>query len=175
MGNESIEHIFRNSNDPDELFDTFHSALGNGIKEVELFKILLGNPALSEDEICMYTEKLSTVLPGNAFDLFLWAARLFETQTYKSEVVEKSLQYYARAAQLKPENFIPYKSAINLYNYEIDFSLNKHVLKFIEDGILHVDKKSQLYKTLAEHYKKTGDQEAGKKYEALAEKAAANE
>lgn len=175
MEKEIIENIFRNSNNSDELFDAFQAALEQKIEDVDLYKILLGNPTLSDDELCMYVEKLSSTIPQKSFDTFLWIAELFEVRSYNIDALEKAFQYYVRAALINPENFLPYKDALNLYNYELEISLNKHIVKFIEDGLSIVKQKSNLHKALAEHYKRIGDGALEKKHEALAQKAARQE
>lgn len=175
MNIDNIEDIFRNSNDSNELFDAFHSALETELKDIELYKILLGNPTLSEDEICMYVEKIASVIPQKAFEIFNWSGGLFEIKSPRIESAEKSLQYYAKAANIEPNNFLPYKNSINLYNYDFDISLNKHIIKFIETGIPVVKRKSILYKVLADHFKRIGDFEKSKSCESLAQKSAERE
>ena len=172
---DNIENTFRNSNDSNELFDIFHSALEQGVNDVELYKILLGNPVLSDDELCMYSEKIASILPGKSFETFLWAASLLEVHSSMPDSAEKSLQYYAKAAKQRPNDFLPYKNSLNLFNYEINTPFNKHIIKFIENGIPVVEKKSVLYKTLAKHFKKMGDNNRSKNYELLAHKSAKRE
>jgi len=175
MEKESLENIFRNSNNSDELFDAFQSAIQHKIDDVELYKILLGNPILSDDELCMYVEKLYATIPNDAFDVFMWTAELFEVKPYSLDSIEKAFQYYVKAAVIDSENFLPYKNILNLYNYEMDTSLNRHIIKFVDEGISIVKKKSNLYKTLAKHHKKLGDSILEMRYEALAQKAAKEE
>lgn len=166
-----LENIFRNSNDSDELFDAFQVALEKKINDIELYKILLANPALSEDEICMYTDKIVKEFEQYSYSFFIWTAKLFEPLTYKIESLEKSFYYFRKAAQLNPTNHVPYVEALNLYNYEIDMELNTRIIKFIEDSVKYVNEKSKVYKKLAEHYKLIGDFELQKKYELLTQKS----
>lgn len=175
MDYKSIENIFRNSSDPDELFDTFNFAIHANIKDADLYKILLGNPALSEDELCMYIEKISSVIPKASFDIFLWGAELFGIRSYKTESIEKALQFCARAVKENPASVLPYEQAISLYNYELNTYINKQIIDFIESGIEAVKRKSGLYKLLVNHYKKLGDYLKERKYELLAQKAAKEE
>lgn len=171
MNNEDIEQIFRSSNDSNELFDAFQTALSLEIDDVELYKILLGNPTLSFDEIAMYTEKLANEFTKFGFDIYLWTAKLLETKSLNIDALETALHYYAKAAQINPTDHTPFINAINLYNYEMVFNLNKLIEEFVESGIHSVMKKSLLYKTLADHFKKTGDLESQKKYLHLYEKS----
>lgn len=172
MNKEEIEKTFRSSNNSDELFDAFQEAIAQQIDDVELYKILLGNPILADEEIGMYTEKLCNEFSGESFDLYLWTAGLFETKTYKVECLEKALYYYTKAAQIKPASYIPYLNAMNIYNYDINFSMNKEIIDFVEKNIGNVDKKSIIYKALAEHYKKLGYKSKEHEYLRLSEKSA---
>lgn len=171
MERTEIEDIFRNSNDNDELFDAFQFALKSNINEIELYKILLANPALSEDEICMYTDKIAKEFKQHSYSVFMWTAKLFEPLTYKIESLEKSFYYFRKAAQNNPTNYIPYIEAMNLFNYEIEMELNARIIKFVEDSVRHVDRKSKVYLKLAEHYKLVENFELQKKYELLAQKS----
>jgi len=53
-----LENIFRNSNSPDELFDTFKIAIDRRIQDSSIYRLLLWNKALSPDEIMMFAEKI---------------------------------------------------------------------------------------------------------------------
>ena len=170
MTKEEIENIFRNSNDSNQLFDAFHDAIELGIKDIELYKVLIGNPTLSQNEISMYTEKVGKDLPESKFELFLWTADLFGTKSFKVEAIESAVKYYRKAAELQPASHIPYINALNLYNYDIEYSINRNILDFVIEGIPVVNKKSVIYKSLADHYKKINDKTEYKKYCDLFEK-----
>lgn len=171
MNKEEIERIFRSSNDSNEIFDAFQASLLLKITDVELYKILIGNPTLSFDEIAMYTEKLSNEFPNFSFELYLWTAQLLETKSLNIDALETALHYYAKAAKINPADHTPFIKAINLYNYEMNFNLNELVEEFVESGIKSVKNLSSLYKTLADHFKKIGDEESTKKYLRLFEKS----
>ncbi len=169
MKKEEIENIFRYSNNSNELFDAFQSALSQKIEEVELYKALLGNPTLSPPEIEMYTEKLCSEFKDERFDIYSWTARLFETKYYRVESIEKALHYYAKAAKIKPEEYLPFINVMNLYNYDFDLSFNKIIIDFVKRNLDGVKNKREVYKSLAEHYKKLGDNLSHQKYLRLIE------
>lgn len=171
MNKEEIEKIFRSSNDSNDIFDAFQASISLKINDVELYKILIGNPTLSFDEIAMYTEKLASEFPNFSFELYLWTAQLLETKSLNIDALETALHYYAKAARINPTDHTPFANAINLYNYEMDFNLNELIEEFVKSGIDTAKQKSYVYKTLADHFKKKGDTDSQKKYLRLYEKS----
>lgn len=170
-----IENIFRNSTSSDELFDAFQEALNEKLVDPEIFEILIFNPALSSDEIKMFTEKLVKVFPGSTYTLCMWTARVFGNFSEDYERLEDALDYYAKASLQKPTEVEPYLSILNLYNYDLDLPTNDKIIFIVESGIPPVNLKSKIYYALSEHYKKIGNLELASKYLALAEKAAERE
>ncbi|MEW5843853.1 MAG: hypothetical protein AB1775_11390 [Bacteroidota bacterium] len=170
-----IENIFRNSISSDELFDTFQDALNEKFEDPEIFEILLGNPALSPDEIKMFTEKLIKEYPGSSFTLCMWTAKVFGSFSENYERREDALTYYIKASLQMPTEFEPYLRILNLYNYDLDLPTNDKIVGIVESGIPPVNFKNKIYYVLSEHYKKIGDLENASKYLALAEKAAERE
>lgn len=169
-----IENVFRNSNNNDELFDAFSDAIRMKIKDVALYKILLGNPALSVDEIIMFTEKLCTDLPNNRFEIYFWTANVFCNNNDYS-CIENALKYLTKASLAEPFNNEPYLRAISLYDNEMDLPINNKILIFINEGLPNLVIKSKVYYALAGLHKKIGNEELVKKYSILAEKSAKNE
>jgi hypothetical protein len=167
-----IESIFRNSTSPDLLFDAFQEAIKLKIKDPEIFKILLGNPALSTDEIKMFVEKLIREFPGYAHELTIWAAKIFEHKDDYHNSLEDAVYYYKRAHDYKPDSTEPLLRLLSLYNYELDLPTNKAILEFVETRGPLIKIKSKVYYALAGHYKKIGDKDSELKYFALAERAA---
>ena len=53
-----VESAFRQSASSGELFDALKLAINHRLADVELYKILLGNPTLSKYELIMFTEKI---------------------------------------------------------------------------------------------------------------------
>lgn len=175
MNQDAIENIFRNSSNRDELFDALQLSLQNRIDNIELYKILLANPILTDDELIMYTEKLCSEFTQHRFELLMWTAKIFETKSYYPESIEKSLHYYIKASQSNPTDYQPYINALKLYVYEIDLTINKQILQFVESSFQVVDKKSIIYYHLSKHYKKAGNDSLAVKYLGLAQGSAKHE
>lgn len=167
-----IENIFRNSTSPDFLFDAFQEAIKLKVKDPEIFKILLGNHALSTDEIKMFVEKLIKEFPSHAHELSIWAAKIFEHKDDYHNSLEDAVHYYKRAHDYKQDSFVPLLNLLTLYNYEFALSINKNIIELVEDRISSISLKSKIYYALADHYKKIGDKQLEMKYFALAERAA---
>ncbi len=167
-----IENIFRNSASSDLLFDAFQEAIKLKIKDPEIFKILLGNQALSTDEIKMFVEKLIKEFPDHSYELAIWAAKIFEHKDDYHNSLEEAINYYKRAHDYKPDPTEPLTSLLSLCNYELDLPTNKTILEFVGTRISFVKIKSKIYYALANHYKKFGDKDLELKYFALAERSA---
>lgn len=170
-----IESIFRNSNSSDELFDAFINSLNHNLSDIDLYKILLANPTLNKDELIMFTEKLAKEFKKYSSDLYLWTANIFENNCEDYECLEKSVQYYQKAGLANPTDPTPYLSLLNLYNYDFETPANKQILNIIDKGIDKVKKKSKVYFSLSDHYKKIGNVSLQKRYSRLAEKFAREE
>lgn len=170
-----IEKIFRISSSPNELFDSFEEALRRQVTDVQVYKILLGNPALSCDEIKMFSEKLIKEFPQVSAETLMWTGKIFENQKEGSRGVEDSLAYYQRAFFENPQNEIALLHIFNLYNYDFDAPLNKKIIDFVESSVVSVNKKSSVYFKLAEHFKRTNQTSRAAKYFALGEKAGERE
>jgi hypothetical protein len=170
-----IENIFRGSSSSDELFDSFQEALKLPITEIQTYKILLGNPTLTSDEVKMYAEKLVKQFPQQSFETLLWAGRIFESQKEDQHRLEDSIRYYQRAFYENPH----YESALvymlNLYNYDIEVVTNAKIIDFVESAVVTVTKKSRVYFRLSEHFKQLGNLPLAARYLALGEKSAERE
>ncbi len=166
-----LENIFLTSSSSEELFDAFDTALKAEIENIEIYKILLANPALTMDEIEMYVKILSEKFPSMKYELFIWTAFILETYTNVSEYLEKATEYYAKAAEIDLTNCEPYLKMLNNYDYDLDLPANEMIINFIETGINTVKCKSKLYYALAKHYGKLGDEEMKSKYFELYERA----
>jgi len=170
-----IEDTFRNSRSPDELFDAFQNAIKINLNDSDTFKILIANPALTPNEIKMFTEKLLKEIPGNALDLLLWTGKVLENHPDNYNYLEDTILIYQRAIFYKPNSHEPLLRLLNLYNHEIDLPTNQKILNLIDESVAAVDQKSKVYYSLAKHYKKCGDPKSEKKYLQLAEKSVKRE
>lgn len=170
-----IESIFQNSNSPDELFDTFNEALKRNITDISLYKIFLGNPALSTDELKMFTGKLLKEIPESRFSIGMWAAKIFENRQSSYEFIENAIHYYTLAIESRPDSHEPLLEMIRLYNTEIDYPYNRKILELLDRFMPAVNSKSRVYFALADLYKKKNDLNLASKYLALANKSAERE
>lgn len=159
-----IESSFRESDSSGELFDALKLALSNKIEDVGLYKILLANPSLSKYELIMFTEKICKDFVECRYEIYLWAAQVFEGRTGDKDFTEDSLYFYEKAFITNPEEHTPLMGALNLFNYEYDIPSNNSILSLIDIGVATVEKKSVVYKKLSDHFRKTGNEELRVKY-----------
>jgi hypothetical protein len=171
----NLEKVFQNSKNPDELFDAFQLIIYKKVNDLELFKILLANPVLSQDELLMFTEKLALDFPGSSYDIYLWLAKVIENKTHHLECQDIALKYLIQASRLRPENNEPLIRSIDLYNFDLELSLNENIISFINKAIGNVNIKSKIYYRLARLYKKLLKPDKAREYEMMAEKTAAEE
>lgn len=170
-----IENIFRNSTSQDELFDAFRDAINTRVTDIDLYKILLGNPSLSPDEIKMFAEKLTKEIPNQTFNTFMWTASVFEHQKDDYEKLEDAVKYYQKSFEHSPTNELPLIRLLGLYNFDIDIPANKEILDFVNSRLISVNIKSRVYFSIADLYKRKDNYLLAARYLALGEKAAERE
>ncbi|MFA7287799.1 MAG: hypothetical protein WC055_02865 [Melioribacteraceae bacterium] len=175
MNEKEIEKIFHNSGCKNELFDAFGAALKSGIGNIDLYKILLANPALSSDELEMYSEELAKKLKGKEYDFYIWTGQIFEMGMCKEATPEKAFIYYSKANQIKPTINETLIKILRLYNYDFEVPINNSIEEIVENRIKFVDKKSVIYSKLADHFKAKGDLLKFTEYRALTELSAQRE
>ncbi len=166
---ENLETIFRTSNSPEELFDSFRISIENKIKDEELYKILLRNKALSIDEILMYTEKICKVFPDLSYNIFFCVGQLLESISSYGKHNEKAFAYFMKAAGSNPGLNEPYLSIAKMYNSELNIPKFEIVAEAIEDGISKVDIKSPLCFALSNLYLDRREKEKALSYQKLGE------
>jgi tetratricopeptide (TPR) repeat protein len=172
---ERIENIFRNSASPDELFDAFREAINTRVSDIDLYKILLGNPSLSPDEIKMFAEKLAKEIPNQTFNTFMWTASVFEHQKDNYEKLEDAIKYYQRSFEHNHTNNLPLIRLLGLYNFDLEIPANKEILDFVDSNVTSVNIKSRVFFSIADLYKRKENYLLATKYLALGEKAAERE
>ncbi len=164
-----FEHIFRTSNSPDILFDTFRVALNNDITDPETYKILLRNKALSVDEISMFADTVCNKYPTTSYSIYFCVGQLLESISVYGKHNERAFNFFKKAAVSDLKNHTPYISIARLYNPELNVPSFEDIVEFIHDGLTLVEEKSKLYFTLANLYKTTGDGDKERLYFRLAE------
>ena len=166
---QDLEEIFRTSNSPDELFDTFRVAIERKLHDEELYKILLRNKALSVDEISMFTEKICKEFPDLSYNIYFCVGQLLESISTYGKHNERALQYFEKAANIKPESEEPFLAIAKMYNNELNIPRFETVAKIIEDGISKVRMKSKLCFVLADLLVKRGEKEKSLNFKKLGE------
>lgn len=170
-----IETAFRNSNDSGDLFDSFQMALSEGIKDFEIYKILLGNPVLSKDEVLMFSDKLCRELKENEYEICMWTAKVLSTRIFEYGCRESSVAYFERAFYNDSENCEPLLKALSLYDTDMNIPINKKILNIVDLGLLSIKHKSKVYYSLSELFKRLGKDEQSNYYFQLAERSAKQE
>lgn len=168
---DRLEKIFRNARSSDELFDGFQFAINKKIDNPDLYKILLANPALSLDEVKMYTEKLTKEFRNISYDFLMWSAEIFETGDERKFCIESAIDYYMKASQEKPHKYRPHLKLIDLYNLDFEVGYNNSIIDYVTKKVDTVKKRSKIYYKLAGLYAKLNNNAAAKKYKILAAKA----
>lgn len=159
-----VESAFRSSDSSGELFDALKLAISYQFEDVALYKILLGNPSLSKYELIMFTEKICKEFENCRYEIYLWAAQVFESRIGDQDFTEDALYFYEKAFLSSPEEHAPLTSALNLFNYEYEVPSNQSILSLVNIGVATVDKKSMVYRKLSEHFRKLGNKDLQAKY-----------
>jgi len=172
---EEIRHSFSRSTDSNEIFDAFQSALLQNLRDIELYRGLFWNNALSPDELRLFGEKLSGVFPEISFEVFLWLGRVFEVTHSTHDNYELALHYFQRAALVQPDRPEPYVQAAHCYDADLNIPPLSVLVEFLRVGIDHVDDPSPLYHQLADLHELAGDQEQSDHYRRKANERTAPE
>lgn len=170
MDKYKYEFIFKNSKNSDELFDAFDNALKENIDDIETYKLLFWNPALDINMLSMFVKKLANTFPNIAYDVYMWGAKVIELSFDNVENYETILNFYKKAADLKPLENEPYIKAIDAYNFELKIHPPAAVINFLKKGITKVKDPSTLYFKLSEFFGKLGNTELKNHYLSEGEK-----
>jgi hypothetical protein len=165
-----IENIFRNSASPDELFDIFGIAIQKKIQDLNIYRLLLWNKALSPDEIIMFAEKICKENPSACFQIYNWVGKIFSSTSVYGELNEKAMRYFKKAAESNPSAHEPYIAIINLYNPDLNIPDFDLIVKTAEKGLETVHKKSKLCFAISKFYQLNGNREFENTYQVLGEK-----
>ena len=107
-----LEKVFREATSSDELFDAFERSLQYKIKDIQIYKILLGNIVLTSDEIKLFTEKLCSEYPELSPELYMWSGSILESEP-TSDNLDSAFRYYKKAISVKPVDHQPYCSILH--------------------------------------------------------------
>lgn len=170
MNLKELEHIFRTSNSPNELFDAFQLAIKAKLKDEELYKTLLWNKALSIDEVSMYAEKICSEFPELCYNIYFWTAQIFESISNYGDYCEHAFKYFIKSSESNKNKSEPYLRACLLYNSEIKMPDINHIVEFVRSGIEHAEVKSILCFALADLFHTTGEINLMQSYKNLGDK-----
>ena len=168
---EEIRRCFSSSSDFNEIFDAFQSALTQKVKDVEPYRLLFWNHALTADEVRLFGEKLAHEFPELAYDVYLWLASIFEVTQGQADNFELTVHYYQKAALARPMEPDPYLDACDCYDPDLNIPPLASLIDFVSHGVQHVKNPISLYKRLGYLYELAGDPGQGAYYRRLADDA----
>jgi hypothetical protein len=156
---EEIRLRFELSREFNELFDAFEQALQQRIEDIELYRQLFWNHTLTPDELCLFGEKLAHEFPALAYDTYMWLANIFEVTYSMYDNYELALEYYGKAALVRPGDPDPYLDAADCYEPDLNIPPISRLIDFLKKGAAHVAAPKPLYEKLASFYEMIGNDE----------------
>ncbi len=165
-----LEKLFRTSNSSNDLFDGFRIAIENKIADIDLYKTLLWNKALSPDEISMFAEKICQDFPDYSYSIYLWVGKIFGTSYLLGEQYEKAMAFFIKALSKNEHSAEPLLSLAGIYNKELNIPPFDDIVRVIENWLPKVDYKSGVCFALSDLYKSAGNATEARKYRSLGEK-----
>ncbi len=165
---DEIRNIFTSSKDFNQIFDAFEAAITNKNDDIELYRQLFWNKALTPDELCLFGEKLAKEFPHIAYDVYMWLANVFELTFFQYDNYELALLYYRKAAEVKPNEPDPYLDACNCYEPDLNIPPIDQLIELCQFGVTQVPQPKALYLRLSRLYSIIGDEEKSKYYQTKA-------
>jgi len=166
---EEIRNLFTHGKEFNEIFDAFDDALKQGIEDVELYRLLFWNPSLSPDELCMFGEKLAREFPDLAYETFMWLASVFEATYSSYDNFELAIQYYRKAAKVRPTEVQPYLNAADCHEPDLNIPPFDLLIEFLKQGTKTVLDKKTLLHRISYLFQMHGDQKQADFYRILAD------
>lgn len=168
---EELREKFSRSTDFNEVFDAFEDALAQQLEDVELYRLLFWNHALTPDELCLFGEKLAKEFPNIAYDVYMWLASVFEVTYSSYDNYELCIEYYKKAAQARPSEPDPYLDACDCYEPDLNIPPIDVLIEFAKSGLDHVKNRKSLYSRLSYLYQLVGDNDLSEYYRQKAEES----
>lgn len=166
---DEIRQCFSRSTDFNEIFDMFQSAISQGLKDLEQYRLLFWNHSLSSHEVCLFGEKLAEVFPDVSFDVYLWLASVFEVTCSSDDNYELAFHYYRKAAAARPDHPDPYLDACDCYDPDLNIPPVTSLIEFLKSGSESVSNPAPLFKRLSHLYEYAGDLSQSEWYRQKAE------
>ncbi len=154
---EEIRQCFSQSEDFNQIFDAFESAIRQSVNDIELYKQLFSNRSLTPDEVRLFGEKLAVEFPGLAFDIFFWLAKVFEATYALSDNYELAFRYFQKATKERPLESAPYIDASGCYDPDLNIPPIEELIQFLKSGIEQGANPALLYARLAHLHELAGD------------------
>lgn len=164
LSKEEIRLRFSTSTDFNEIFDAFEDAIVQRIDDIEVYRLLFWNHSLSPDELCLFGEKLAQEFPAIAYDVYMWLASVFELTYSMYDNYELALEYYKKAASVRPNEPDPYLDAADCYEPDLNIPPIDILIEFLKSGTQHLTKPRSLYQRLAYLYQLIGDSQQSEFY-----------
>jgi tetratricopeptide (TPR) repeat protein len=166
---EELRDKFSKSTDFNEVFDAFEDALEQRLEDVELYRLLFWNHALTPDELCLFGEKLAREFSSIAYDVYMWLASVFEVTYSSYDNYDLCIEYYRKAAYVKPTEPDPYLDACDCYEPDLNIPSIDVLIDFVKSGLEHVKNQKSLYSRLSHLYQLAGDSDLSEYYRQKAE------
>lgn len=169
---DEIRQRFSTSADFNEIFDAFEDALTQRFDDVELYRLLFWNHSLTPDELCLFGEKLSQEFPQISYDVYMWLANVFELTYSMYDNYQLAVEYYRKAASVRPYEPDPYLDAADCYEPDLNIPPVDILIDFLKDGSERVAHPKNLYQRLAYLYQVVGDLQMSESYRRKADQLA---
>ena len=156
---DEIRKRFELSKEFNELFDAFEQAIEQRIEDIELYRQLFWNHTLTPDELCLFGEKLAREFSALAYDTYMWLASIFEVTYSMYDNYELALEYYKKAASIKPSEPDPYLDAADCYEPDLNIPPISYLIDFLKQGATCVTVPKPLFHKLAYLYELSGNDE----------------
>lgn len=161
---EEIRRRFEKSRDFNEIFDAFEQAIRRPIDDIELYRTLFWNHTLSLEEICMFGEQLAKELPSLAYDSYMWLANVFEVTRSLDDNFALAIEYYRKAASVRPAEIDPYLDGADCYNPDLNIPSLAVLIEFLKQGTEKVPNPKPLFQRLSIFFELSGNDEMSQFY-----------
>ncbi len=170
---DEIRKRFESSKEFNEIFDAFEQALEQKLDNIELYKLLFWNNSLKAEELCLFGEKLAREFSHLSYDVYMWLASIFEVTHSVYDNYELALQYYKKAAAIKPDAIAPYLNVADCYEHDLKIPPINLLIDFLKQGSTVVTDPQILYRRLIYLYELIGNDEMSKFYKRKCEEKSA--
>ncbi|HUN66086.1 MAG TPA: hypothetical protein VMW43_08275 [Bacteroidota bacterium] len=168
---EDIRKRFEQSREFNDLFEAFEEALRLGLRDIELYRLLFWNSALTPDEVCMFGEKLAAEFPDLSFDVYMWLASVFNVTYAMYDNYDLAFRYYRKAAAAKPASSDPYLRISECYEPDLNIPPLDAIIHFLKAGAPGLEQPKPVFEKLAHFYDLRGNDEMSSYFRRRAEES----